>query len=151
MPRHANTGTFEKGHQRSPESIEKQRQTMKRQIAQGLRKLPGQPGPNPKKGHPGHKNHTWKPVGTKSYKNTGYVYIKIAEPNVWKYEHRWVMEQMLGRELTRNDHVHHLNFDKTDNRPENLVLMTRSEHMSLPSKDNGHPRCNVCGYRHPPH
>ena len=35
-------------------------------------------------------------------------------------QHRLVMEEVIGRPLTRNDHVHH----KNGNRPENLELWT---------------------------
>lgn len=46
-------------------------------------------------------------------------------------EHRHIMQQHLGRKLSRDEHVHHLNGDSLDNRLENLVVLTNSDHQRL--------------------
>lgn len=37
-------------------------------------------------------------------------------------EHRWVVEQHIGRKLFRHEHIHHINGNRIDNRLENLEI-----------------------------
>jgi hypothetical protein len=46
-------------------------------------------------------------------------------------EHRYIMEQHLGRKLEWGEEVHHINHIRNDNRIENLVVMWRTEHRAL--------------------
>ena len=66
----------------------------------------------------------------------GYVLLRMPDhPDALKgyvREHRWVMEQALGRPLLRSESVHHVNHVKTDNRPENLVILSTSSPVASP-------------------
>jgi len=58
-----------------------------------------------------------------------YIVIRVNGKQV--REHRYVMEQHLGRKLEFHEHVHHINGNPTDNRIENLQVLTNSEHQKL--------------------
>lgn len=57
-------------------------------------------------------------------------------------EHRVIMERHLGRKLSFNEVVDHINGNSKDNRLENLRLMTRSEHTKMHYK-NGDYKLNT--------
>lgn len=52
-----------------------------------------------------------------------------------RYVHREIAEEKLGRKLTKDEVVHHKDKNIHNNDPENLEVMTRSEHMKLHHKE----------------
>jgi len=55
-------------------------------------------------------------------------------------EHRLIMEEHIGRYLTKNEVVHHKDGDTLNNNINNLELLSGSEHRRLHLKDNVHKR-----------
>lgn len=94
-------------------------------------------------GRLGDQAANWK--GGRRRGGTKMAYIMLLVPNHphcdnsgYVMEHRVIAEKLIGRYLTRGEVVHHKNGIKTDNRPENLEVMTitqhRKEHMDAHSK-----------------
>jgi hypothetical protein len=100
-------------------------------------------GHNPASYHCGENNYLWK--GGRRTKSDGYVLVFCpnhpkADKRGYVREHRLVMEGILGRYLEDDEDVHHINKIRSDNRSENLRLMSVVEHhrLHIGCKDKNH-------------
>lgn len=86
------------------------------------------------------------PVGSTKKDTSGYVIVKVPVGTdgaklvgrgraQWMWQHRYVMQQMLGRPLEKYESVHHKNGKRDDNSPENLELWKRSQPAGIRSSD----------------
>jgi len=73
----------------------------------------------------------WKPVGWLKYlpkkRISGRGYYFLGN----KREHQVLMERQLDRKLLPSEVVHHIDGDKSNNSLDNLIVMTRNEHIKL--------------------
>lgn len=82
------------------------------------------------------------------HKPSGYWLVKVPEDDPmasmrnsqgYVRQHRLVMADLIGRPLTPEEQVHHINQDRGDNRPENLQLMSVREHNAHHAKERRGP------------
>lgn len=114
---------------------------------------------NKHKGHGYCRNHLRKfykysdPLGKapepKGFIAHGYRIFSNGRNNIIR-EHRLIMEKHLGRKLLPfpKETVHHINGNKLDNRVENLIVISQSEHSIITHRKaiikNGTRLCTKC-------
>lgn len=86
------------------------------------------------------ESHRISGIGHKKVRTDGYIAIYFPDhPKSSKegyiMEHVLVMEALIGRHLTDEECVHHIDGDRANNKKENLKLTTKSEHMSYHSSE----------------
>jgi hypothetical protein len=77
--------------------------------------------------------HSKLPKG-RMFNAGGYIVTsrgKITGNGQRQYEHRLIVEIILGRKLKKGEMVHHINGIKSDNRNCNLLVCTNSYHKSI--------------------
>ncbi|MEK6883557.1 MAG: HNH endonuclease [Nanoarchaeota archaeon] len=98
------------------------------------------------KGRKGIISNAWK--GGEYKDNWGYIWIYNPEHpnnrNNYIRKHRLIMEQYIDRYLTEDEHIHHINGIKDDNRIDNLQIVNIKEHGSLEGrKAKGIPKLTL--------
>jgi hypothetical protein len=68
------------------------------------------------------------------YTGSPYNYVKLKGRHI----HRIVAEEMLGRSLTSKEVVHHKDGNKWNNAPENLEVMSQSQHVRIHLMERWH-------------
>ena len=89
------------------------------------------------------KHYHWK--DGRNLDGDGYVRVHMpehpqADMNGYVLEHRLIMEQHLGRRLKPWEKIHHINRVRTDNRIDNLLVISSQSH-------HGEAECPRCGYK----
>ena len=79
-------------------------------------------------------------------------YIRRKVNGKMLMKHRYVYQEYIKRPLLRGELIHHKNGDKSDNRIENLEIMTPKEHsMHHNQKYPLTKKCEACGKEYMPH
>jgi hypothetical protein len=82
----------------------------------------------------GEEHWSWR--GGRYVNREGYVFLRSPDhPQAMKSgyvaEHRMVAADVTGERLEVADEVHHISGDKSDNRPENLIVVRNGKHQQL--------------------
>lgn len=77
----------------------------------------------------------------------GYVVVRMSgHPRSTKHkrvlQHVLVMEQKLGRPIERHEIIHHIDGNKSNNDPDNLMILNSSEHAKLHARERKERRDN---------
>lgn len=72
-----------------------------------------------------HGEYRQRNAESKRNRGSGEGYTKVCG----RHEHRTIAEQKIGRPLKHGEIVHHKDGNKRNNNPDNLEVMTQSEHI----------------------
>lgn len=92
-----------------------------------------------RKSRPGKLSNLWKGgmIVRKGYKMILSKDHPLRNSYGYVFEHRLVVEEKLGRFLTRIEVVHHIDENKMNNSLDNLVVLSDHEHKSYHAKRQG--------------
>ena len=86
------------------------------------------------------KNHPMsKPIGSyiikKDKSGRKRKWIKLAHPNTWEQNARYVWRTTHNKEIPYGYIIHHKNMDSMNDDPTNLSCITRSNHVNIHRKE----------------
>jgi hypothetical protein len=70
----------------------------------------------------------------KRFKDSDVYIVLILAGDIRMQEHRYIMAEYVGRDLQKDEYVHHINGVRDDNRLENLMLVDYVKHQQLHGK-----------------
>ena len=85
----------------------------------------------------GRQSERKAPIGTiikRNEKGKARNFIKVGDPNKWKYYYVYLWESKNGK-VPNGYVIHHINKISDDDRLDNLVCLTRKEHISVHRED----------------
>ncbi len=90
-----------------------------------------------------------KPINVREHKTLGYLYFMdkahpLADKYGFVYHHRHIASLKLGRWLTVDELVHHIDEDRTNNVPNNLKISDRSAHGKTHKPEVTERECLYC-------
>ena len=92
------------------------------------------------------QNHTYGYMTKTVYQEVKFGKYKGNMRRTKIFQHRWVMEQLVGKEALIDMHVHHIDMNKLNNDISNLWLCTRADHMSAHHSFN---KCCAKAFKRP--
>lgn len=79
-------------------------------------------------------------------------YKRVTINGITMTEHRYLIEQSIGRKLRPDEQVHHINGNRYDNSIENLKIVTQEEHDRFHKwKYSKTKKCIICGEEYEPY
>lgn len=98
-------------------------------------RMHGDPAKDKLRARIGSKNARWRDGITIT--SGGYIAFTASKANgehAGKFLHKVLAEWKIGRKIDRGEHVHHVDGDKLNNHPDNIIVLTASEHARLHSE-----------------
>jgi hypothetical protein len=86
----------------------------------------------------GYELLSYRKRGNKCFSSHGYIRVN-TDIRQRQYEHILVAEKALGRKLANSEVVHHIDCDRTNNSPENLLICKIGYHLAMHARMRKHP------------